>query len=97
MVPFHCYADDTQIYFPLKRSGNIILGPESLEDVKIWMSSIFLNLNEKKTEIIFSGPPSDIPTNLVNDHHASSQASQAKTLVKNLEVWLDKELNLTSK
>lgn len=45
-VSFHLYADDTQIYLPIKHEKNS----------KLWLSSNILNLNENKTEIILLGP-----------------------------------------
>ncbi len=56
-LSFHCYADDTQVYLPVKRNS---VGFESLmawlADVKAWLSFIFYISNEKKTEIIVFSP-----------------------------------------
>ncbi len=64
-LSFHCYADDTQIYLPLKQSSN---GPEtlmsSLSDVKAWLSLHFLNFNG--SEIIVFGPSDSRSTPKVN-------------------------------
>ncbi len=94
-VSFHCYADDTQIYLPLKRSDSNTFDTllDCMKDIKTWMSSNFLNLNEKKTEIILFGPPSGIPLKYLSNHFVTSQA---KTLVKNVGVLLDSELKLDS-
>ncbi len=56
-VSFHCYADDTQIYVPFKQNDNQNLSVLTvcLSDIKAWMSLIFLNLNESKTEAIVFG------------------------------------------
>lgn len=53
-ISFHCYADDSQIYLPLKRKSVNPLKRlfDCLEDVKTWMALNFLNLNEQKPEII---------------------------------------------
>jgi len=42
-VSFHCYADDTQMYFPLKRNKDTALSLFACpEEVKMWFSQNFL-------------------------------------------------------
>lgn len=47
-ISYHCYEDDTELYFPFKAGNN---AADCLEDVKCWMNSNFLMLNDKKSEI----------------------------------------------
>lgn len=47
---FHLYADDTQLYLPLKAG-------DSIQPLLECISEIFLQLNENKSEIIVFGPP----------------------------------------
>uniref|UniRef100_A0A8C5AN71 Reverse transcriptase domain-containing protein n=1 Tax=Gadus morhua TaxID=8049 RepID=A0A8C5AN71_GADMO len=57
-ISFHCYADDSQIYIPLRKAEAYSIKPllDCLQDIKAWMSLNFLNFNEKKTEVmVFSG------------------------------------------
>ncbi|XP_034562467.1 uncharacterized protein LOC117829052, partial [Notolabrus celidotus] len=64
-ISFHCYADDSQIYVPLKKKNAFSLSPllACLEDIKAWMALNFLNFNEKKTEVMVFGPsgPCELP------------------------------------
>ena len=56
-LSFHCYADDLQIYLPIKPNDRVALDSllSCINDIKLWLSQNFLNLNEDKTEcIIFS-------------------------------------------
>ena len=55
-VSFHCFADNIQIYLPLNHKTKTSLQPllDCLNDIKSWMDSNFLKLNNNKTEdIIF--------------------------------------------
>ena len=62
-ISFHCYADDSQIYVPLKKSDSYSVKPlhECLHDIKAWMSLNFLNFNEKNTEVMVFGGTSMTP------------------------------------
>ncbi len=86
-LSIYCYADDTQIYLPLKQSSN---SPETLmsclSDVKAWLSLNFLNFNESKTEIIVFGPSDSHSTPKVN---LGDLSSSVKPWVKNLGVIFD--------
>ena len=64
-IPFHCCADDTQIYLPLKQkdANSFKLLFDCLTDINTWMALDFLNFNESKTEVLILGPSgaSDTP------------------------------------
>jgi len=55
---FHCYADDTQIYVSF-HSGNmsatLVRLQSCIADIKDWMTSNFLRLNDDKTEMLLIG------------------------------------------
>ncbi len=57
-ISFHLYADDSQIYCPLKKQNALSLAPllTCLKDIKAWMALNFLNFNKKKTEVMVFGP-----------------------------------------
>lgn len=53
-ISFHCYADNSQIYFPLKKDSTDSLKVllDCLDDIKPWFALNILNLNE----IVLFGP-----------------------------------------
>ncbi len=88
-ISFHCYADDSQIYVPLKKSDSYCIKPllECLHNLKAWMSQNFLNFNEKKTEVMVFGGTSVTP--LVD---LGSLAQYHKPIMKNLGAKVDADL-----
>ena len=88
-IAYHCYADDVQIYLPLKTNSNSPFNPllNCLLDVKAWMDSNFLTLNDSKTEII------------IFDHHHTLPSipilnSNIRPYAKNLGFILDSDFKL---
>ena len=57
-VQFQCYADDTQLYVPLKpgETGHLTCVMSCLADIKCWMSQNFLQLNEAKPRFFYLVP-----------------------------------------
>ena len=94
-IQFHSYADDTQLYIPLKpgTTGNITRLLACLSDIKIWMSQIFLQLNEAKTEIILFGPP-----NSTHPFHAElgTLSSNITTSARSLGVMFDPQISFNT-
>uniref|UniRef100_A0A669DV26 Reverse transcriptase domain-containing protein n=1 Tax=Oreochromis niloticus TaxID=8128 RepID=A0A669DV26_ORENI len=91
-VSFHFYADDCQIYLPLKHNDLNPLRPilECLKDIRAWLALNFLNFNEKKTEVIIFGPngPGVPPSDL------GPLTSCVKSIVTNLGVKFDTALKM---
>lgn len=90
-ISFHFYADDSQLYLPLKSSDSIQSLLDCLEDIKIWMSNNYLQLNSDKTEVIVFGPPKSIST--VADKLANL-TPYIRSHARNLGVILDSGLCL---
>ena len=96
---YHFYADDTQIYISGKvEEINTMLEITSkcIEEVKVWMNSNKLKLNDDKTDVILFSHnkmpdfirPSILTINDVNINISSK--------VKNLGMFLDDNLNMSS-
>uniref|UniRef100_A0A4W6F8H6 Reverse transcriptase domain-containing protein n=1 Tax=Lates calcarifer TaxID=8187 RepID=A0A4W6F8H6_LATCA len=94
-INFHCYADDTQLYVPIKadNASQIRELEICLSSVKSWMSQNFLLLNSDKTEMLVIGPAryrhqfDHVTISL--DNCVISQSTTAK----NLGVTLDRTLS----
>ncbi len=52
-ISFHFYADDSQLYVPLKSRHSLHpLMPDCLKDIKSWMANNFLQLNKIRNSIV---------------------------------------------
>ncbi|XP_078139509.1 uncharacterized protein LOC144539314 [Centroberyx gerrardi] len=94
-IKFHCYADDTQIYIPIRPDDRLQLSNLELCLIAVtnWMSLNFLRLNANKTEMLVVGPKTQLP--LVSDltlNFGDSLITQSPT-VKNLGVTFDSALS----
>ncbi len=91
-ISYHMYADDTQIYLPLKVGNEHSLQSLllCLEEVKIWLSKNFLQLNDKKSEIIIFGPPKF--KEMISSNIAPLEII-VKNSVRNLGVIIDSTLS----
>ncbi len=86
---YHCYADDTQLYLPLKHKNGVDSLCACLSNVKAWMSLNFFYLNESKTEIIVFGSSEDPNISHVNSGVLSPSV---KSGVKNLGIFFGSAL-----
>ena len=92
-ISFHCFADDVQIYMPLRSLGQDTVQAflDCLIDVKAWMRENFLKFNESKTEIIFFG--GNTPTTACFAENLGPLSSNIQSNVRNLGVIFDNHFN----
>ena len=94
---YHCYADDTQIYLSVKRPNTVRHAVRCIEaclaDMKSWMQSNMLKLNDQKTEFaIFSTRQlKDIPNISIGSHSISPSS-----MVRNLGIIMDRRLTMVN-
>ncbi len=90
-MSYHLYADDTQIYLPMKVGENTGLNLlfTCLEEVKSWITQNLLQLNQSKTEIMFFGPARGC---LDMSTYLGSWSDYCHDQIRNLGVVFDPEL-----
>lgn len=91
-IAFHLYADDTQLYMPLKHENgnNVKQLLDCVEEVRNWLSLNLLFLNDSKTEMTVFEPSSR--NSAQDDFGALSQ--YFKPVITNLGVKFDSTLKL---
>ncbi|KAL3999372.1 hypothetical protein ACER0C_007143 [Sarotherodon galilaeus] len=97
-VTFHCYADDLQLYVPLKIGDcTEISNLEScLSAIKGWLSDNFLCLNTDKTELMVIGPSKFQHSSQNFTLRIDDRVITCRDKVKNLGVWFDMVLSFES-
>lgn len=94
-ISFHCYADDVQLYLPLRVDGQAALHPllDCLADIKAWMGANFLNLNDSKTETIVFGKTSPAFSNDALGPLASTIRPSVRNLERVIHAFITSQLD----
>ena len=96
----HCYADDSQLYLSFNPScatshdGAIRLMETYISDVKQWMTSDKLILNNEKTEFIVIASRHLFKKAAVNTIRVGDCDVSKVSVVRNLGAWFDDELTM---
>ena len=96
----HAYADDTQLYLSFKPDGSVT-GQDAMKamercinDIRIWMLTDKLKLNEDKTEFMVIGTRHQLGKVSIGELSVGDSEVVPVSTAKNLGVWLDSHLKL---
>ena len=94
---YHFYADDTQLYtsFSIKDSNTSVMSvSECIADIKAWMKSNLLMLNDSKTEVVLLGTKQQLSKLSSLEISVGNANIKSCTKVKNLGVIFDNNMNM---
>ena len=98
----HCYADDTQLYlaFSPDVEGEDEAALNAMRDcihgLRNWMIEDRLMLNDDKTELMLIGTRQQLQKVSLNDITVGDTVVGAKSVVRNLGSWFDRNLDMSS-
>lgn len=98
----HCYADDTQLYlsFCPSSSVNAEVAVESMNeciaDIRNWMISDKLMLNDDKTEFVLIGTRQQLAKVNIDSISVGSYDVSPGSVVRNLGSWFDSKLTMST-
>ena len=94
-INFHCYADDTQVYFKTQpnTTNTIQTLNTCLEDIRSWMTTNYLQLNSSKTEAILIGTTDQLAKAANISPSLDGQLISLSSVVTNLGLRFDPTLS----
>ena len=97
-MAYHCYADNTQIYQVIKPLDNWDAISDHLEaclfDIKSWMCTNMLTLNQYKTELIVFAPKHKVKSHTKLQFNFDGAILSESSRVRNLGVFFDQTLSM---
>ena len=98
----HSYADDTQLYLAFspdvqgEDEAALNAMRECIHDLRNWMIEDRLTSNDDKTELILIDIRQQLQKVNLNDITVGYTVVEAKSVVRNLGSWLDRNLDMSS-
>ena len=93
----HFYADDTQIYLafdPDSESLSMSKLEDCIADIRKWMSSNYLKLNDDKTELIFLGTSKNLSKLTITSVQIGDSKIESSSHVRNIGAIFDSQLKM---
>ena len=94
---YHCYADDTQIYLSCSLddvSSAKYKMEQCIAEIRSWMASNFLRLNDDKTEVVFIARKSLVSKVGTVSVEIGDSVINSTTQARNIGLIMDNVLNL---
>lgn len=96
----HCFADDTQLHISFKPENNedqssaISAMENCIEEIRNWMTTDKLLLNEDKTEFILIGTKQQLGKLNIDHIQIGSAKVPSSSCLRNLGSWFDEHLTM---
>ena len=96
-VDYHQYADDNQAYLSFSIGEEEVMLhrlERCIHDVRLWMATNYLKVNDEKTEFIILGSKHNLAKVKTTEISVGESAVHASTSVKNIGATFDEEMKM---